>query len=57
MNSFDCTFRNLRHTFATMAIGNGIDVRTVASYVCVKSSALQQRKGAFSPYWMNALAA
>lgn len=33
MNGFDCTFHDLRHTFATMAIGNGIDVRTVASYL------------------------
>lgn len=33
MNGFDCTFHDLRHTFATMAIGNGVDVRTVASYL------------------------
>ena len=33
MNGFDCTFHDLRHTFATMVIGNGIDVRTVASYL------------------------
>ena len=33
MNEFDCTFHDLRHTFATMMIGNGCDVRTVASYL------------------------
>lgn len=33
MNGFDCTFHDLRHTFATMMIGNGCDVRTVASYL------------------------
>ena len=33
MNGFDCTFHDLRHTFATMMIGNGTDVRTVASYL------------------------
>ena len=33
MNRFDCTFHDLRHTFATMMIGNGCDVRTVASYL------------------------
>lgn len=33
MNGYDCTFHDLRHTFATMMIGNGCDVRTVASYL------------------------
>ena len=33
MNGFECTFHDLRHTFATMMIGNGCDVRTVASYL------------------------
>ena len=33
MNGFDCTFHDLRHTFATMMIANGCDVRTVASYL------------------------
>jgi hypothetical protein len=33
MNGFDCTFHDLHHTFATMMIGNGCDVRTVASYL------------------------
>lgn len=33
MNDFDCTFHDLRHTFATMMIANGTDVRTVASYL------------------------
>lgn len=33
MNKFDCTFHDLRQTFATMMIGNGCDVRTVASYL------------------------
>lgn len=33
MNGFSCTFHDLRHTFATMMIGNGCDVRTVASYL------------------------
>lgn len=33
MDGFDCTFHDLRHTFAAMAIGNGIDVRPVASYL------------------------
>lgn len=33
LNGFDCTFHDLRHTFATMMIGNGTDVRTVASYL------------------------
>lgn len=33
MNGFKCTFHDLRHTFATMMIANGCDVRTVASYL------------------------
>ena len=31
MNGFKCTFHDLRHTFATMMITGGCDVRTVAS--------------------------
>ena len=33
MNGFRCTFHDLRHTFATMMIAGGCDVRTVASYL------------------------
>ncbi|MGI6535115.1 MAG: tyrosine-type recombinase/integrase [Eggerthellaceae bacterium] len=33
MNGFKCTFHDLRHTFATMMIAAGTDVRTVASYL------------------------
>jgi integrase len=33
MNGFRCTFHDLRHTFATMMIAAGTDVRTVASYL------------------------
>ncbi|MDO4182725.1 MAG: site-specific integrase [Coriobacteriia bacterium] len=33
MNGFDCTFHMLRHTFATLMIASGVDVRTVASYL------------------------
>lgn len=33
MHGFKCTFHDLRHTFATMMITNGCDVRTVASYL------------------------
>lgn len=33
MNGFKCTFHDLRHTFATMMISGGTDVRTVASYL------------------------
>ena len=33
MNGFNCTFHDLRHTFATMMIAGGTDVRTVASYL------------------------
>lgn len=33
MNGFNCTFHDLRHTFATFMIASGVDVRTVASYL------------------------
>ena len=33
MDGFSCTFHDLRHTFATMMIAGGCDVRTVASYL------------------------
>ncbi len=33
MNGFKMTFHDLRHTFATMMIAGGTDVRTVASYL------------------------
>lgn len=33
MNGFQMTFHDLRHTFATMMIAGGTDVRTVASYL------------------------
>ncbi|WP_283171506.1 tyrosine-type recombinase/integrase [Curtanaerobium respiraculi] len=33
MNGFKCTFHDLKHTFATMMIVGGCDVRTVASYL------------------------
>ena len=33
MNGFETTFHDLRHTFATMMIAGGTDVRTVASYL------------------------
>ena len=33
MNGFEVTFHDLRHTFATMMIAGGTDVRTVASYL------------------------
>ncbi len=33
INGFECTFHDLRHTFATFMIGSGVDVRTVASYL------------------------
>ena len=33
MNNFECRFHDLRHTFATMMIAGGTDVRTVASYL------------------------
>lgn len=40
MNGFDCTFHDLRHTFATFMIGSGVDVRTVASYLGHSSVAM-----------------
>ncbi|MBQ9002444.1 MAG: site-specific integrase [Eggerthellaceae bacterium] len=33
MNGFKCTFNDLRHTFATMMIGKGTDIRTVADWL------------------------
>lgn len=33
MNGFSCTFHDLRHTFATMMIGRGTDIRTVADWL------------------------
>ena len=33
LNGFEITFHDLRHTFATMMIAGGTDVRTVASYL------------------------
>ena len=33
MNGLSCTFHDLRHTFATMMIAGGCDVRTVAGYL------------------------
>ncbi len=33
MNGFKCAFHDLRHTFATMMIAKGVDVRTVVSYL------------------------
>ena len=33
MNGFKCTFHDLRHTFATFMIAEGVDVRTVSSYL------------------------
>ena len=33
MNGFEMTFHDLRHTFASMMIASGTDVRTVASYL------------------------
>lgn len=33
MNGFNCSFGDLRHTFATMMIAEGVDVRTVSSYL------------------------
>ena len=32
-NGFKCTFHDLRHTFATFMIAEGVDVRTVSSYL------------------------
>lgn len=40
MEGFDCTFYDLRHTFATFMIGSGVDVRTVASYLGHSSVAM-----------------
>lgn len=40
MNGFECTFHDLRHTFATYMIGNGTDVRTVASYLGHSSASM-----------------
>lgn len=40
MEGFDCTFHDLRHTFATFMIGSGVDVRTVASYLGHSSVAM-----------------
>lgn len=40
MEGFDCTFHDLRHTFATFMIGSGVDVRTVASYLDHSSVAM-----------------
>jgi len=33
MNGFNCTFNDLRHTFATMMIAKGTDIRTVADWL------------------------
>lgn len=33
LHGFDCTFHDLRHTFATMLISEGVDIRTVSSYL------------------------
>lgn len=33
MNGFNCTFNDLRHTFATMMIAQGIDICTVADWL------------------------
>lgn len=33
MNGFDCTFHDLRHTFATYMVASGTDISTVASYL------------------------
>ena len=42
MNGFSCTFHDLRHTFATMMIAGGCDVRTVASYLGHASVSMTQ---------------
>ena len=42
MNGFSCTFHGLRHTFATMMIAGGCDVRTVASYLGHASVSMTQ---------------
>lgn len=33
LHGFNCTFHDLRHTFATMMIAEGVDIRTVSSYL------------------------
>lgn len=33
MNGFNCTFNDLRHTFATMMIAKGTDIRTVSDWL------------------------
>lgn len=33
MNGFNCTFHDLRHTFATYMVASGVDISTVASYL------------------------
>ncbi|MRX81736.1 tyrosine-type recombinase/integrase [Eggerthella guodeyinii] len=33
MNGFNCTFHDLRHTFATYMVTSGVDISTVASYL------------------------
>ena len=33
MNGFRCAFNDLRHTFATMMVGMGTDIRTVADWL------------------------
>lgn len=33
LNGFTCTFHGLRHTFATMMIAEGADIKTVSSYL------------------------
>ena len=40
MNGFECTFHDLRHTFATLMISSGVDVRTVSSYLGHASPAM-----------------
>lgn len=40
MNGFECTFHDLRHTFATMMIAGGVDVRTVSSYLGHSSASM-----------------
>lgn len=40
MNGFDCTFHDLRHTFATLMVSSGVDIRTVSSYLGHASPAM-----------------
>ena len=40
MNGFHLTFHDLRHTFVTMMIAGGTDVRTVASYLAHSNVAM-----------------